>query len=333
MNIKCNRHFSEDNISSSHPFRRYIFFLFLVSLSSIPSALSAGPVQNFIHKNNPSYTNKSVIQDHDWNGHEATCSSHTNCSECTSSEMYCHWCSSDQSCHSTKHWTEYSCVIGITDCSAVENNVTFDSNMEQTVATLTSSSLSSSSSSNSQCQRVEPEKITNLSDDSNRVSWITFLFILTFFGVSMVFLKFKSFPYLKNASKIKRFTKIQIEDVDDLTLQVENDLDEENDVIELTNINNFSIDDNDDEDEDINTKDTNRQNEIIEQPQEQELSWLQSIWTIIMDNIVACFCTHKATPKNFFWLRMLLIAISFIICSIGIVALYFNPKIPKVNIW
>jgi len=149
----------------------------------------------------------------------------------------------------------------------------------------------------------------------------------------MVFLKFKSFPYLKNASKIKRFTKIQIEDVDDLTLQVENDLDEENDVIELTNINNFSIDDDDDEDEDINTKDTNRQNEIIEQPQEQELSWLQSIWTIIMDNIVACFCTHKATPKNFFWLRMLLIAISFIICSIGIVALYFNPKIPKVNIW
>ena len=48
----------------------------------------------------------------DINGHEEECESHKSCSDCVSSHIYCHWCSSDETCHSTKNWMQHSCVIG-----------------------------------------------------------------------------------------------------------------------------------------------------------------------------------------------------------------------------
>jgi len=69
--------------------------------------------------------------------HEKICNSHLNCSECAASPSYCHWCASDDVCHSTLNWMEHQCIIGST-CPSL---------------------------SIEQCERTEPEPIPSTTSD------------------------------------------------------------------------------------------------------------------------------------------------------------------------
>ena len=282
----------------------------------------------FIHSFQFSCINADLSAiNNDFNGHEEECESHKSCSECASSYVYCHWCSSDETCHSTKNWIQHSCVIG-TECAEVCTR----SQPEYLYGHLNNTNTDASSSI-----VVKDEHHGNKS----RI-WMIIVIGLVSFG-SILSCSFRSKEFA-----VKSLRDSIDMDIHDLKLEEVDEFQNEIELSTKTNQNSqnqFSIDDDDDCTNDINhsNKQTKQYEQISnsnydgpkklsqEYAKKSTFDSLNALFHQSKQSILKYVSDHhnvRITAHRVF----ILMSAGLFTALIVTILIYF-PKTPQVNIW
>ena len=258
--------------------------------------------------------------------HEDICASHSTCSECSSSEVFCHWCSSDDACHSTKNWMKYSCVIGA-DCHSIER-----------------------------CQRTESERLNFNENNRSTISgrnWTITVIGLSSFGAYILWAISSNRQKLSFGAKNYFLSRSLGGDIDDLKMEEVAYEEDDNQGIELrskpmSEANKFCIDD-----QDNNGKNNVDQNDVTnniskelkigikkyekidrqeeEMPTVDEKEFERKSTLHHLKEVVHGLISR---PDVSFWIRWIQILITAsIISASAVLILLFFPKAPEVNIW